>query len=141
MIDVRLYKKGDWEKVKDPIEPFTPICGKGEFDEVAKRGVAVTATDDNNIMACGGVTFMNDKEGTVWVKVSKDCAKRPFLWARAIKDTFRIMTESVGDIKIYTYILKDFCQGEKLARLIKMKKVGESVEHNGNIYNKFMVVV
>ena len=63
------------------------------------------------------------------------------MWARAIKDTFRIMTESVGNIKMYTYILKDFCQGEKLARLINMKQTEESVEHNGNIYNKYMVVV
>ncbi len=139
MISVRLYEKGDWYKVQDAIEPFMPI--ETDFDLVAERGVAVTATDNDKAMACGGVTFVNDEQGTVWVKVSQACAKRPFLWARAIKDTFRLMTESVGHIEIYTYILKDFCQGEKLARLIKMKRTDDTIEHDGNIYNKFTVTV
>ncbi len=139
MIEVRLYKKGDWYKIDDAIEPFMPI--ETDFDLVAERGVAVTATNGDKAMACGGVTFVNNEQGTVWVKVSEGCAKRPFLWARAIKDTFRLMTESVGHIEIYTYVLKGFCKGEKLARLIRMTRTDESIEYNGNIYNKFMVVV
>ena len=139
MIEIRLYEKGDWNKIDDAIEPFMPT--HADFDSVAKRGVAVTAMDGDKAMACGGVELTNDKEGTVWVKVSKACAKRPVLWARTIKDTFRLMTESVGHIEIYTYVLKDFCKGEKLAKLIKMKRTDNSIEHNGNIYNKFTVVV
>ncbi len=136
---IELYKKGDWEKITDAVEPFMPVSG--EFDKIAARGIAVTATDDNKAMACGGVTFMNEKEGTVWVKISRECAKQPAMWARTIKETFAIMIESVGNVEIYTYILNGFCKGEKLAKLIKMKKTNQSVEHNGNIYNKYLVVV
>lgn len=139
MIEIKLYKKGDWYKIEDSVEPFMPVYT--DFDYIAAKGIAVTATDNDKVMAVGGVTFINDKEGTVWVKVSKACAKRPIMWARFIKNTFKIMTESVGDIEIYTYILDNFCKGEKLARIIKMKRCDITREHNGNIYNKYKVVL
>jgi len=141
MITVQLYKKGDWAKIKDSTEPFMPIREKSEFDEIAARGIAVTATENDKAMACGGVAFLNEHEGTVWVKMSKDCAKRPVMWARAIKETFGLMVESAGNVKITTYILENFCKGEKLARLIGLKKTDETAEHNGNTYNKYTVVI
>ena len=138
MITVVEYKNGDWSKIQDAIEPFTPLCND-EFDKIAKRGMAVTAVDDDKAMACGGVTFINDKEGVVWVKVSMECLKKPVMWARAIKETFGLMVDTAG-VEIHTYILNDFCKGEKLARLIGMKRIDETKVHNGNLYNKYMVV-
>lgn len=140
MITFRLYKKGDGGKIKDSVEPFALIAGS-DFDKIAARGIAVTAMDDDKAMACGGVTFLNNEEGIVWVKMSKECAKRPVMWARAIKETFGLMIESVGSVKIATYILENFCKGEKLARLIGMKRTNETEECDGNTYNKYMVAV
>lgn len=140
MITVRLYEKGDGGKIKDSVEPFAFIAGS-DFDKIAARGIAVTAMADDKAMACGGVTFLNDKEGIVWVKMSRECAKRPVMWARAIKETFSLMIESVGSVKIATYILENFCRGEKLARLIGMKRTNKTEEYNGNTYNKYMVVI
>lgn len=139
MISIGEYHDGDWSRIEDAMEPFTPMYD-GQFDEIARHGIAVTAVDDNKAMAVGGVTFVNEKEGMVWVKISKKCLKRPVMWARAIKETFGIMANTAG-VRIYTYILNDFCKGEKLARLIGMKRTGEKMAHNGNIYNRYVVVV
>lgn len=138
---IREYKTGDWSDVVDPVEPFVPIVGDGEFDTIASHGIAVTATDGDEVMAVGGVTLVSDTEGMVWVKVSQQCAKRPIAWARVIKEVFGLMVSSVGGVEVYTYVLKGFCKGEKLAKLIKMHKTDQSVEHNGNIYTKYLVVV
>ncbi len=112
-----------------------------DFDSIAERGIAVTAVDDDKAMACGGVTFLNDKEGIVWVKVSRDCTNRPVMWARTIKETFGLMIDSVKDMRISTWVLDGFCRGEKLARFIKMKRSDETVRYNNNIYNKYTVVL
>lgn len=139
MVTIREYKTNDWEKIQDSVEPFTPAYGDGDFDAIASRGIAVTALDGDNVMAVGGVTYIDEKEGMVWVKVSQQCAKRPVLWARTIKEVFGLMIDSVTGVEIYTYILKGFCKGEKLAKLIDMVNTDQSVEHNGKIYDRYMV--
>lgn len=138
MITLREYKIGDWKKIKDAVEPFTFIGG---LDDIALRGIAVTALNNNKVMACGGVTFFNEHEGAVWVKISKDCAKRPFMWARTIKETFVLMIESVDNMKISTYILDGFCKGEKLAKLIGLKRTDETEKYKENIYNKYTAMI
>ena len=49
------------------------------------------------------------------------------------------MKDSVEDLKIYTYVIKGFCKGDKLARMIGLKKTDEYEEYNGNIYFKYAV--
>lgn len=138
MITLREYEIGDGKKIKDAVEPFAFIGG---FDDIALRGIAVTALNNNKVMACGGVTFFTEHEGAVWVKISKDCAKRPFMWARAIKETFGLMIESVNNMKISTYILDGFCKGEKLAKLIGLKRTGETEKYKENIYHKYTAMI
>jgi len=141
MIILREYKADDWAKIDDAVEPFMPLMPVREFLEMAKRGLAITGVEDGNVMACGGVTYMNDKEGIVWVKVSKKCLKQSFRWARTIRETFNLMIESAGELKITTYVLDNFCRGEKLARLIGLKRTDETEEYNGNTYHKYTVVI
>ena len=138
MIIFKLYKNGDALKITDPVEPFASL---GQFDDIAKRGIAVTAMEDEKIMACGGISFVNKDEGMAWVKISENCAIKPFMWARTIKEAFSLMVESVGNVKISTYILDKFCKGEKLAKLINLKRTDEQEEYNGDIYNKYSMVI
>lgn len=140
MITLREYEVEDWGKIGDAVEPFMFHEPLNDFNKVVQRGIAVTAVEDGNIMACGGVAYISHQEGIVWVKVSKKCLRQSFRWARTIRETFRIMIESLGSMTIITYILTDFCKGEKLARLIGMKKTDKTYKFNNNIYNKYMVV-
>jgi hypothetical protein len=137
---IRLYKDSDWELITDAVEPFTPLLPDDSFLHIAERSVAVTGTEANEVMACGGITFLNNTEGLVWVKVSKGCRKSAYKWARTIRETFRVMLESVGDLKVYTYVLDSFCKGDKLARMIGLTKTDETATHNGKIYYKYTAV-
>lgn len=141
MITLREYEAEDWTKIDDAVEPFMLVEPLEDFNKVAQRGLAVTAVEDGNVMACGGVAYINHEEGIVWVKVSEKCLEQSYGWARTIRETFRIMMKSLGSMTIITYILTDFCKGEKLARLIGMKKTDKTYEYNGNIYNKYAVMV
>ncbi len=133
---LRLYKDSDWSEIKDAVEPFSPLLPNDSFSD---RSVAVTAIEDDKIMACGGITFISDTEGLVWVKVSKKCRRAAYKWARAIRETFTVMLDSIGDIEISTYVVKDFCKGDKLARMIGLKNTGKFQEYKGNIYYKYSV--
>ncbi len=129
---LREYKIEDWSQVKDAIEPFTA-------EYLGGKGISVTAIEDDKVMACGGVIYITDTEGSAWLKISKDCLTHPLKWARAIKQTFAMMIEASEGFNVTTYILVDFCKGEKLARLLGMKKTSITEEYNGNIYNKYAV--
>jgi len=136
MIEMRLYEDSDWLEIKDAVEPFSPLLPN---DSVSERSLAVTAIEGGEIMACGGITFISDTEGLVWVKVSQKCKRSAYRWARTIRETFTAMIESIGDIEVSTYVVKDFCKGDKLARMIGLKNTGIFQEYKGNKYYKYTV--
>ena len=140
MITLKEYEPKDWAKIDDPVEPFMPFKSLDEFNVIVKRGVAVTAIEDGNVMACGGVAYKTDDEGLVWLKVSKKCLSQPIRYARGIKEVFKIMMDSLGPMKVTTYIVDKFCKGERLAKLIGMKRIGIPIEFNGKKYNLYSVV-
>ena len=139
MITLRDFDIKDWLNIADAVEPFMPMIPPDQFLESVKRGIAVTAVENGNIMACGGITFIDENEGIVWVKVSEKCLGKSFRWARTMKETFKIMMDSVN-IDVSTFILSGFCKGEGLARLIGLKPTDEKYTYNNNIYHRFKVV-
>jgi hypothetical protein len=134
MIKVRKYKNEDLAEIKNPIEPFCSII---DDMDIASTGLAVTGVDDG-VMACGGIFFTDDTDGMVWLKVSEKCKENAFGWARTIKEVFGLMMDSV-EMNVYTYVLEGFCQGDRMARSIGLKKTDETEKHNGNIYYKYVV--
>ena len=139
MITLKEYEVEDWSKIDDAVEPFMVM--NDDFNRIVKRGLAVTAIEDGNVMACGGIAYINETEGVVWVKVSKKCLNQSYRWVRSILETFRVMMDIIGSMTITTHILENFCKGERLARLIGMKRDGKTYEFNGNTYNKYSVVI
>lgn len=133
MIELRDFKIEDFTAIQDAVEPF---CTAEDVDRATEQGIAVTATD-GACMACGGICMAGD-EGVAWMKISKDCKDNAYAWARTIIEAFELMIESV-DIPVVTYILKGFCQGDRLAMAIGMKKTDIKKEINGNIYYKYTV--
>jgi hypothetical protein len=134
MIQFIEYKPEHYESIQDAVEPFSGL--KDEID-VKGRGVAITATD-GDVMACGGIVYTSETEGMVWVRISRKCKDNAFMWARTIKETFRLMVKSTK-LKVFTYVIDDFVEGDRLARSIGLFRTGESKEHNGNLYHRYMV--
>ena len=141
MIIMREYILDDWLKITDAVEPFMFLEPFDNFNEIVQRGLAVTAVENNVIMACGGVAYINDKEGVAWLKMSRKCLGQTYRWGRTVKETFSLITKSLGNMKVITYILKDFCKGEKLAKMIGMAKSDKTHEFNDNVYHRYMVVI
>lgn len=139
MITYRKYTTNDWMKIDDAVEPFATPASTMKFVNVTKRGVSITAVEDDCVKACGGISFMNDTEGVAWLRISKKCKDHPIKWAREIKEVFGLMVKSVN-LEVSTYILSDFCKGEKIAKLIGMKQTKETEKYNDNIYTKYMAV-
>ena len=137
MILFKEFKTEDWWKIEDAVEPFAPDVPV----ELLLRGISTTAVEDGEIMACGGIVLESETEGTIWCKVSKKCLGKSFSWARTMKEAFGLMMDTLGDIEISTYILKGFCRGDKLARLIGLKKTNETETLNGNTYYKYTAVI
>lgn len=137
MINLREYRIEDWARITDAVEPFSPNRPAQEFLLATERGVAITGEDDGIVMACGGIIYNGNSKGAVWLKVNKKCLGQPLRWGRAFRETFRLMKEVVGDMEISTYVLKDFCRGERMARLIRLRNTKETVEYNDNIYIKW----
>lgn len=133
MIEVRPYSENDYNAIQDAVEPFSVAI---DVVGVKDRGLAITGVD-GDAMACGGIMYVEDG-GVVWLKISKLCKENAYAWARTIKEVFALMLESV-DVPVYTYILKGFCQGDRLARSIGLSKTDIKRELNGNIYYKYAV--
>ena len=137
MILFKEFKTEDWSKITDAVEPFAYV----ETVETLLKGISTTAVEDGEVMACGGIVLESKTEGTIWCKVSKKCLENSFSWARTMKEAFVLMMDTLGDVEISTYILKGFCRGDKLARLIGLKKTDETKIHNGNTYYNYTEVI
>jgi hypothetical protein len=141
MITVRNYVPDDWAKIPDPVESFMPAEPEAGFQGRALDGIAVTAEEDGDVLAIGGVSLDGSYEGVVWLKVSQKCEKRPISSLRCIYDTFQIIKDSVDCTHISTFILDGFEKGAKLAKLVGLQECSETREYNGNTYRKYMAVI
>lgn len=140
MILLKEYDINDWIEIDDAVEPFSPPRPPENFAEMTKNSIAVTGIEDGNVMACGGITYTSSDEAVIWVKVSRKCLKHPYKWAKSIRDAFKIIRESIGDIKLYTYVLDNFCKGEKMARLIGLIKSDQMEKYKGRTYYKWQTL-
>jgi len=139
MITLRLYKDEDWRAITDAVEPFSPLFPSDSFLHIADRSIGVTGMEDDKVMACGGITFVNDDEGYVWVKVSRKCLAEGSKWLRVIRDVFGLMTESIDGLKLSSYVLEGFDKGDRLARIVGLKKTDKTEKYQDNIYCKYTV--
>jgi hypothetical protein len=139
MIHLREYEPEDWTEIDDAVEPFMFHRPLKEFNEIIEQGVAITAVEDGVVTVCGGIALVNDDEGIVWIKVSRKCLNQPIRYARGIRDVFKIMADCIGPIRITTYIVDEFCKGEKLARFVGLKRNGETCEFKNRKYNKYVM--
>jgi len=140
MITLRKYEDEDWEKITDATEPLAPLDMPDDFKNISERSVAVTGEENGKVMACGGITFVGNDEGVVWVKVSDKCKKKAYTWSRTIIESFRLMKDSIKGMKITAYVKKDFCKGIKLAELIGLENTG-TAEHDGRLYYTYSTVI
>jgi len=130
----RPFELQDWIDIK-AVEPFCPDFPTDNFLNAVKNGAAVTAVQDDKIIACGGIVFLDDT--FLWLKVAK--GYQSIELAKVIIETAEFLIQTVKT-PIYTYVLKNFKKGEKLAKLVGFKKTNETKEYNHHTYMKYVVL-
>lgn len=124
MIEIDLFKRGDWFEITDSVESvFDPILAHNDdFFKLIDDGVSITVREDGEVTACGGVVLYDNNNGGLWMKISKKAAEKPMLLLGSITDCFKIIRESIGDIRIIAHVRDGFIKGERTAKFFGFEK-------------------
>ena len=134
-MEVTKFEREDWFEITDPVEVMSDdvVENMGDkFFEYVDNGVAVTVREEGQVTTCGGIAMFDDKCGGIWIKVSKKATERPFRLIEAIKDSFDVLRNTLGDVTIIAHVRDGFTKGEKMARFFGFQKTEEFEEYNGD---------
>lgn len=131
---VRPFEKEDLTAF-EPIEPI----GKDELAPIAQSiedsGLAVTSIREGKVIACAGVHPVNDEQGELWLRTSKECLKFPREMARLLISGLKIIEEEFGFRQLYAVVQDRLCKSKRL-----MEKCGyKQIEHRTEKGIKFIV--
>lgn len=139
MIMLRIFRYSDLDKLSNPIEPFVPLQAHEDFAEDVRRGISVTGEQAGRVVACGGIIYENEREGTAWLRVSKDKRNYHGEFAREVIELFGKMRECAGALLVSCYVLSGFKNGEKMARLAGFSPTSETISGDDRTYTKYTV--
>ena len=139
MIYVRPFKSEDLSAF-EPIEP-----GIGRFnDELAQMiedsGLSVTGVRKGKIFGCGGVHPIDEEQGEIWLRLSKDCQKHKFDTLRCLREGFKIIEQTFGFKQINATIRCGFEQSIKLAKFLGFVQI-QTVTQDGQKWSIFSKVI
>lgn len=132
MIEISLFKKEDFFGIEDPVEATSNMVDDEGFFNLTDSGVSVTVREDGEVMGCGGVVLYDNNHGGMWIRISKEAAKRSLLLLECIADAFNIIKESLGDIEILAHVKVGFKKGEKFAKFFGFEPNGQT-ERDGTL--------
>ena len=123
MVYVRPFKKEDlktFEPIEENITEFDP-----EFAQaIEDSGLSVTGIREGRVFGCGGVHPIDDEQGEIWLRLSKDCRKHKLDTLRWLRDGFKIMEDSFPFRQINATIQCGFEQSIKLAKFVGFVPTG-----------------
>ena len=98
--------------------------------------LSVTGIRDGKVIGCGGVHPLDDEQGEIWLRLSKDCQKHKLDTIRWLRDGFKIIEETFGFRQLNTSIKCCFAQSTKLVEYLGFKKTQE-ITHKGQKWSIF----
>lgn len=136
----RPFKPEDYEAISESVRMYSGKIDKNFF-EIIKNGVNTTIEDNGKVLACGGVVQIKDNVAEAWIKVSKDAVGTGVF--RLIRDGFSILIESIkyDGLVIQAMILSNFAKGARLAKALGFYKTVDSVEINGERYDRYVKAI
>lgn len=113
-IYIRPFKKED---IKE-LEPIEPAIGHDGIIELAEQietsGLAVTAIKNGEVVGCGGVHPVTEREGELWVRISVKAVNFKFEMARSIREVLKIIEERFEFPVLNAYVQDKFCVGKRM---------------------------
>lgn len=129
---IREFEIEDWDNIKNVVEPFT-LCDVPK--EIINMGWGITAIEDGEILGCGGVLLTGENEGSIWVMLSKEAAKKPVRAMLVIRDCLRIIRKSFELDTMVSYVLQKFKKGKRMAEYFGFYPTGQTIKYRGRKYN------
>ena len=135
MVYVRAFKKEDLSAF-EPIEP-----GIGRFNDELARAIedsnlSITGVREGKIFGCGGIHPINEEQGEIWLRLSKDCQKHKLDTLRWLREGFKIIEETFGFRQINATIKCGFEQSIKLAKFLGFVQI-QTVTQDGQKWSIF----
>lgn len=128
-IYMRAFKKEDL-KAFEPIESLSKDeLADPEFAQaVEDSGLAVTAMKDGKPFGCCGVHPVDEVNGELWLRLSKDCLKHKIGTMRWIKEGLKIVEETYPFSQLNASIKCCFEQSIKMIEYLGFKKTQEVIK-------------
>lgn len=115
---IRNFKKEDWYAITDPVEADA-VSIEPDMLDIVERGIAITVEDDKGVVGCGGVVLYDEKNGEMWVRLSKRVGK--FEAIEAICSGMKILKDAFSDVSLYCRVRQDFEKAHKLVKWLGFK--------------------
>ena len=131
MIEIRMYEDGDYEAIDDCVEPFAGHCDTSEMNEI---GVHFTVTEDGKPIGTGGVVYITDDEGEVWLRLSKEFIAKPITMMRIVREGFGLVKECCGLRVVTAKVQEKFSEGKRLVERFGFRSDGKLISVFGFKY-------
>jgi len=120
---IRAFEKADL----DAFEPLENIIGDEKLSlEMAQAiedsDLSVTGLRDGKVIGCGGVHPLNNGQGELWLRLSKDCLEHKFDTIRWLREGLQIIEETYSFYQLNVAIKENFAESIKLAEFLGFKK-------------------
>jgi hypothetical protein len=132
---IRPFKKEDLTTF-EPIEQIENEFNPEMAQAIEDSGLSVTGLRDGIIVGTGGVHPIDEEQGELWLRLSKDCLKRKFDTLRCLRDGIKIIEETFGFRQLNATIKCGFEQSIKLVRFLGFKQTQAGQEYN--VYSKLV---
>lgn len=119
MIYVRPFRKEDFSAFV-PIEPLDVNEAKDpEFVQAIEDScLAVTGIRNGEIFGCGGCHPLNNEQGELWLRLSKDCLKYKLDTLRWLREGLKIIEEIYPFQQLNAIIRCNFDKSIKLVKFL-----------------------
>lgn len=121
---VRPFEKADL----DAFEPLEPMTKSEQFSPefaqaIEDSDLSVTGVRNGKVIGCGGVHPLDNDQGEIWLRLSKDCLKHKLDTLRWLRDGLKII-EKIFPFRQLNVLIKDsFARSVRLAESLGFCKV------------------
>jgi len=130
---IRPFKITDldaFETIEEDINRCNPEWAKA----IENSGLAITGIREGKIFGSGGVHPLNEEQGEIWMRLSKDCLDHKLDTLRWIREGFKIIEDIYPFREIIAMVRCDFTKSIKLVKFLGFAQTG--TKEDMNIYSK-----
>lgn len=132
---IRPFKASDL-RAFTPIESINEEFNPELVQAIEDSGLSVTGIRKGKIVGTGGVHPIDEEQGELWLRLSKDCLKHKLDTLEWLMDGLKIIEETFGFRQLNATIRCSFEKSIKLVRFLGFAQTQAGQEWN--IYSKLV---